>query len=203
MFDARLRRLIDPPLNGVGRGLSRIGVKADQLTWLGFAIGLGSVVAIMLQAYVVALIFIILNRVLDGLDGAVARTQSPSDYGAYIDIVLDMIFYAGVAFAFGVAEPGTNALPSAWLLTGFMAASSSFLAFSIMAEKRGLKTEAQGEKSIYYLAGLMEGGETIAFFALMCLIPAWFPYLAGVFGALCLVTAAARITVTRAMLKTS
>ncbi len=108
-----------------------------------------------------------------------------------------MIFYGSVAFGFALAEPARNSVPAAFLLFGFMGASSSFLAFMAVAEKRQWKTQAQGAKSIYYLAGLMEGGETIGFFVLMCLFPGAFAVLAWIFGALCLVTAGARLVVVR------
>jgi hypothetical protein len=39
----------------------------------------------------------------------------------------------------------------------------------------------------------MEGGETIAFFLLFCLFPTFFPTLATVFAALCLLTAVQRM----------
>jgi phosphatidylglycerophosphate synthase len=74
-----------------------------------------------------------------------------------------------------------------------MGTGSSFLAFAIMAAKRGLSTELSGRKSLYYIGGLTEGTETIAAFVLACLWPAWFPLIAWVFGALCWLTTATRV----------
>lgn len=194
MFDARVRPLIDPPLKAMAARLAGWGIQANQVTWAGFACGLMAVPALSSQAYGWALGLILLNRLSDGLDGPVARaTGGDTDYGGYLDIVTDMIFYGAVAFGFAWADPGANALAAAFLLAGFMGASSSFLAFMAVAEKRGLKTEAQGKKAVYYLAGLMEGTETIGFFAFMCLFPALFPGFAWAFGALCFLTAFARL----------
>ena len=75
-----------------------------------------------------------------------------------------------------------------------MGTGSTFLAFAAIAARRGLTTARRGRKSIYYLGGLTEGTETIAAFVLFCLLPEWFPVLASVFGVMCLLTVASRIT---------
>lgn len=192
MFDATLRRLIDPPLNRLGRRLARSGITANQITLAGFAVGLLALPALAYQAYWLALFFILLNRLFDGLDGAVARAVGPSDLGGYLDIVCDFIFYAAIAFGFALAEPG-NAVAAAFLVFSFIGTGSSFLAYAIIAAKRGITTERQGKKSLYYLGGLTEGGETIAAFALFCLFPSAFVWLAAIFGALCWITTATRM----------
>jgi hypothetical protein len=106
--------------------------------------------------------------------------------------VLDFIVYAGMVFAFAVADPDRNALAAALLLFAFMGTGSSFLAFAIMAAKRRLTTELRGRKSLYYLGGLTEGTETILFMVLACLMPGWFPLLAWVFAAMCWLTTLGR-----------
>lgn len=198
MFDARLRRLIDPPLNAAGRLIAASGLTADHVTLIGLAFGLASAGAIAMGWFWTALALLILNRVADGLDGAVARASTGTPFGGFLDIVSDFLVYAAVPFGFAAHAPEANALPAAFLLCGFLANGSAFFAFAATAEATGLKTEAQGKKSLYYVAGLMEGGETIGFFIAFCLFPAWFPALAVVFGALCLISAAARILLARA-----
>lgn len=193
MLDAALRRLIDPPLDRAGRWLAARGVRADAITLAGFAIGVGAAAAIAAGRPGLAVWLIALNRIADGLDGAVSRATARTDRGGYLDITLDFTFYALVPLAFAVADPARNALPAAALLAAFYVNGAAFLAFAVMAEKRGLSTRAQGEKSLYYLAGLAEGAETIAVFALMGLWPAGFPLLATVFAALTAASAAARI----------
>lgn len=202
MLDSRLRPLIDPPLNRLARALLRLGLGADLFTLLALGVGLLVVPALAHQAYGWALAAILINRLGDGLDGPLARASNrASDFGGYLDLVCDMLFYAAVPLGFALADPGRNALPAVVLLAGFMASSSSFLAFMALAEKRGLHSRAQGLKAVYYLAGLMEGAETILFFVLMCFLPSQFPILAFVFAALCTLTAAGRLAMARTMLR--
>ena len=194
MFDARIRPLIDRPLNAAGRWLADRGIAADHVTLTGFAIGIAAAVAIACAAFGLAFWLIVLNRVADGLDGAVARATRKTDRGAFLDIALDFLFYAAVPLAFAVADQTRNALPAACLLAAFLANGTAFLAFAVMAEKRRLTTYHQGEKSLYYLSGLAEGTETIVVFLALCLWPDVFPWIASLFALACAVSAAARLS---------
>lgn len=192
MLDAVLRPVIDRPLKTAGAELARRGFSANAVTATGLAAGLLCAGAVAMQWYGTALALLVLNRVLDGLDGAVARATAPTDSGGYLDIVVDYVFYAGVPLAFAVVDPARNALPAAALLAGFCLTATGFLAFAIIAAKRGLESDAQGRKSFFYSTGLVEGSETIMFFVLMMLMPIWFPYIAWLFAVLCVVTAVQR-----------
>jgi phosphatidylglycerophosphate synthase len=192
MLDAHLRRLIDPPLNRAGRLVAERGISANAITLGGFAVGLAAVPAIAVDLPLLGLALILLNRLADGLDGAVARHAGPSDLGGYLDIVCDFLFYAAVVFAFALRDPA-HAPAAAFLIFSFVGTGSSFLAYAVMAAKRGLTTEIQGNKSLYYLGGLTEGSETIAVFVLLCLWPAAFVEIAVVFGALCWLTTLTRV----------
>jgi len=163
------------------------------LTLAGFAIGLLAAVLIAQRAYGAGLALLLLSRLCDGLDGAVARQTQPTDRGAFLDITLDFIFYAAVVLAFAFADPAANALAAAALLAGFMGTGSSFLAFAVMAAKRQMSKPMSSEKSFYFLGGLTEGTETLGFFVAMCLWPAQFALLAWVFAGLCVVTTIARV----------
>ncbi len=193
MFDARIRPLIDPPLNRLGARLARAGVSADAVTWAGFAIGMAGCVAIALQAYGLALALILVSRLADGLDGAVARATRKTDRGGFLDIVLDFIFYGAAPLAFAWADPAANALAAATLLLTYFANGSSFLAYAIMAAKRGEETAAQGEKNLFYLSGLAEGFETILVTCLWCLFPGAFAPLAYLYAVIVALSAGARI----------
>lgn len=196
MLDRSLRPLIDPALNRMGRALAQ-HVGADAVTLAGLAVGLAA--AAMLAAGApggLVLGPLLLNRVLDGLDGAVARARGKSDFGGYLDITCDFAFYGAVPLAFALRDPG-NAVAAAFLLATFYLNGASFLGFAVLAEKRGMETRAQGEKSLYYSAGLLEGTETILFFVALCLWPDWFRPMAVVFGGLCLLTTGARVMLAR------
>jgi len=192
MLDAMLRPVIDGPLNAAGRMLARSGSSANAVTVAGLAVGLLAAAAIALQAYAAGFALILLNRLLDGLDGAVARATAATDRGGYLDVVVDYVFYAGVPLAFALAEPSRNALPAAALLAGFCLTCSSFLGFAAIAAKRGLETGVHGRKSFFYSTGLVEGTETILFFLLMAALPRWFALLAWTFAGLCALTAIQR-----------
>jgi len=192
MLDARLRKLIDPPLDSLGRRLARLGVSANSVTWTGFLVGCGAWAMLALGSYGWALALILLNRLADGLDGAVARHARLTDLGGYLDIVLDFFFYAGVVFFFAVGRPA-EALPAAFLIFSFVGTGASFLTFAALAAKRGITSAARGSKSIYYLGGLTEGTETIALFVGICLLPDLFAWFAWIFGALCWLTTAVRV----------
>jgi len=192
MFDAMLRHVIDPPLNKMGAKIATLGISPNFVTISGFAIGVSAVPFIATEYYGTALGLILLNRLFDGLDGAVARQSLLSDFGGYLDIICDFIFYSAIVFAFALARP-ENALISAFLAFSFMGTAATFLAYAAMAEKHKITTDIRGIKSLYYLGGLAEGGETILVFILFCLLPDYFNIIALIFAAMCWITTGTRI----------
>jgi len=191
MIDAALlptqRRLLQP----LAQVLVARRISADRITLAGFLLGVLAVPALAAGQFWLALGFIALNRLADGLDGAVARLNGPTDRGAFIDIAFDFLFYALVPLGFALAAP-QNALPAAVLIVAFVGTGSSFLAFAAIAAKRGMNAADYPTKGLYYLGGLTEGAETIALFVAMCLWPAAFPLLAYVFALLCALTTLTR-----------
>ncbi len=193
MLDRLALRLLKPVMDRSAVALRGIGVRADQVTITGFVIGIASAVAIALHQPIAGLALMLVSRLCDGIDGALARLTTPTDRGGFLDIALDFLFYASIPLAFAVADPVANALPAAALLAAFIGTASSFLAFATLAAQRGLKSAAYPSKGIYYLGGLTEATETLLCFVLMCLWPTHFAVFAWVFAALCLVTIATRI----------
>ncbi len=193
MLDRAAIRLLKPALEGAGRRLARLGVAADAVTVLGFMLGMAAAAAIATGSPLAGLGLIGASRLCDGLDGAVARVRGPTDRGAFLDIVLDFLFYASVPLAFAIADPAANALPAAVLLAAFVGTGASFLAFAVMAERRGLASTAYPAKGLYFLGGLTEATETLACFTLMCLWPRHFGTIALGFAALCALTIATRV----------
>lgn len=197
MLDGFMRPLIDPPLNALGRRLAGIGTRPDMVTLTGLALGLIAALIVALGHPAWALLPLALNRIADGLDGAVARASARTDFGGYLDITCDFLVYGAIPLAFVLADPAANGAAGGFLLTSFYVNGASFLGYAILAEKRGLTSSARGAKSLYFTGGLLEGTETIVFFAALCLWPAWFPALAWTFAALCFVTAGTRILLAR------
>ena len=183
---------MDRCLNPVGRLLARVGITANQISVMGFGFGLAAALAVMLGSELAAVVLIAANRICDGLDGAVARASGTSDLGAYLDITLDFLFYSAIPFAFAVADP-EKALAASFLIFSFVGTGSSFLAFAIIAQKRGISTEIRGKKGFFYLGGLTEGSETIIFLLIVAYWPDLFVPLAFGFGSLCWVTTAIRV----------
>ena len=192
MFDARLRPWIDRSLDPLGRWLAIRGISANQVTVVGIFFGVLAFFFVAFGLPLVALSLIILNRFADGLDGAVARASKQTDFGGYLDLVVDFIFYSAIPMAFAIADPG-NAIAACFLCVSFMGTASSFLGFAILAAKHNVDTDIRGKKAFYYLGGLTEGTETLLVLCAMAIWPAYFIYFAWVFGLLCWVTTGTRI----------
>jgi len=193
VLDRLATELIKPGVNRLARVLLRAGINANQLTVAGFLIGLFAALLIANNLYITGAIALFTSRLCDALDGAVARLTQPTDRGGFLDIALDFLFYAAIVLAFAFSDPTRNALPAAVLLAAFMGTSTSFLAFAVIAAKRGMTSANYPDKSFYFLGGLTEATETLACFAAMCVWPDHFVELAYGFAALCSITIVTRI----------
>jgi phosphatidylglycerophosphate synthase len=193
MFDRALQGVLRAPLARAATLFVRRGIGADTLTFIGFGLGLAAAASIAWGHFIAGLALLLLSRLMDGLDGAVARATQPTDRGSFLDITLDFLFYASIPLAFALHEPTTNALPAAVLLATFIGTGSSFLAFAIVAAQRQMSSLAFPDKGFYFLGGLTEATETLIAFAAMCLWPAWFPQIALGFAVLCAITTVLRI----------
>ena len=193
MIDRQTTALIRPVLDGLAHRLARHGIGADALTFTGLAVGWAAAGAIALQSFWLGAALIVVSRLFDGVDGAVARATTPTDRGGFLDICLDFLFYPAIPLAFAITNPADNALPAAVLLAAFVGTGTCFLAFATIAAKRGLMSVDYPDKSFYFLGGLTEATETLAFFIAMCAWPQHFAKLAFLFAAMCAVTIATRI----------
>lgn len=193
MLDRRATALIQPAVDALARRLVKSGIGASQITVAGLLTGLFAAVLIANNAYLAGAAIILISRTCDALDGAVARLTHPTDSGGFLDIAFDFLFYASIPLAFAISHPLQNALPAAVLLAAFVGTGSSFLACAVIATKRGMSNLNYPNKSFYFLGGLTEATETLAFFAAMCAWPDLFPELAYAFAALCTITIATRI----------
>lgn len=192
MIDGWARRRIDPMVNRLGAGLAATGVSANTVTVASFLVGLAAALSIAMGWPLAGMALILASRLGDALDGVVARRNGSSDFGGYLDLTLDFAFYGAVPLAFAWRD-ASDAPAAAALLFAFYVNGASFLAYAALAEKRGLTTRAQGEKSFYFAAGLAEGTETILVFLAMLLAPSWFSPIAWGFALACLIGAAARV----------
>jgi phosphatidylglycerophosphate synthase len=194
-----MRKWMDAPLNSAAK-LFPSKISANSITIVGFLIGVLSFISIMKGQFALALLFLAVNRLADGLDGAVARRHGATDLGGYLDITADFLLWALLPLGFMLHSPDT-AFAAAILLSSFAMSMTVFLAFAVMAEKRGASSTAQGKKSFFYLAGLAEGTETIAFFAFVMVYPMYFTPAALIFAAIVYISVLGRLMVSVQQLK--
>ncbi|MCF4097592.1 CDP-alcohol phosphatidyltransferase family protein [Maritalea mediterranea] len=193
MLDGQMRKWIDPPLNYLGRKIAAMGLSANNVTFVGLVIGLGAAAFAAMGNFHAALWIMLLSRLFDGLDGAVARATQKTDFGGYFDITADFLFYGAFPLAFIAFDPAQNGLVGALLLVSFYFNGGTFLGYAILAEKHKLPATNRGSKSLHFSIGLTEGTETIAFFVVICIWPQHFNLLAGLFAAAVFYTAFARM----------
>jgi phosphatidylglycerophosphate synthase len=198
MLDAPLRRLIDRPLAALGRAVVWADMPAHAVTLLGLCFAFGCFAALAMSFYKLALALMLLNRFLDGLDGAAARASpgGATAFGGYIDILSDFLFYGGFVFFFALGHPD-NAVAASFLLFSFLLMGGSFFAGAAIAEKCAPADRDRGGKSSRPMPGLAEGTETTIAFILVCLFPHAFKIVAVLFGLLCLATTALRVAQAR------
>lgn len=201
MLDGVVRKQIDPVLEAIGKKMAGAGITANGVTIAAFLVGVAAAVSISQMWFWTGLLLLLLSRLLDGLDGCVARATSPTDFGGYLDIVLDFAFYGMIPFAFIMVNPTENAIAGGLLILSFYINGASFLAYATMAEKRNLSTDQRGSKSLYFTTGLAEGTETIVTFVLFCLLPQWFALIAYIFAGICFYTTLSRIVLAREVFK--
>lgn len=192
MLDPFVRKRIDPVLNSIGNKLASLKVSANSITIFGFIMGLIAMFLISLNQYNISIVFICLNRIADGIDGAIARNTKLTDFGGFLDIVCDFIIYSGIVFAFAIASPD-NIFYAAFLIFSFIGPITSFLAYAIIAAKRKIDSSLRGKKSFYYLGGICEGTETAATLLLLCIFPTHFNIICLIYGVLCWITTLGRI----------
>ncbi len=193
MLDGAVRKIIDPPLDAIGRRVAALGISADTVTVVGCIIGLAAAFAIWQHAYWTGLVLLLISRFCDGLDGAIAKATESTDFGGYLDIVLDFVFYGAIPLGFILADPMANGVAGAVLIFSFYVNGSTFLAYAIMAERYDMHSTVRGEKSLYFTTGLAEGTETIAVLSIFCVFPSAFPVIAYIYAAICFYTALSRI----------
>lgn len=155
----------------VARALGQAGVSPTIISWLGFGLALGAMVAVAHDRRTLAVLAWIASRLADGLDGLVAReTGQRSAFGGYLDVTLDMAAYSGVVIAFGLRTP-TAWLVCACVLAAYVLNITTTLALAASAAEAG-RTVATGNRSLQFTRGLAEAGETHLVYAIWLIFPA-------------------------------
>lgn len=196
MFDTFMRRLKDRLIEPLAAPLG--SVSPNLLTLLGLLTGLTAAFLAATGSVVPSLLVWFLSRVIDGLDGLVARRfNKQSDFGGYLDIVCDFAVYAAVPIGLTLAHPTTlNFIALAVMLSSFYVNAASWMYLSALLEKRSARPSTgsgQIQTSIIMPSGLIGGTESITAFCIFLLFPAHIAPLFGVFSALVFVTIIQRL----------
>jgi len=195
MIDRRLRVTKDRAVEPVA-ALIAGRVPPMALTLVAFVAGVGGGVAAGFGLRWTAVAVWLAGRVLDGLDGAVARRSGrQSDLGGYLDMLGDTIGYAAVPIGIAVSQDDTTVwIACAVLLAAFYVNTMSWTFLAAIAEKRGSGAIEHGERTTIHMpAGLIEGAETIVIFTLMLAFPDRATELFVVMAALVAVTIGQRV----------
>ncbi len=196
MFDPIFSRILKAPLARGAEALMERNITATQVTLGGFAAAVLCATAVAYGYYVIGLLFLIVNRIADGLDGTLARMTQPTDFGAYLDMVLDFVAFTAIAASFAAGRP-EHAIPAVVVAASLMGLASTFLGFAVVAATRGLIPDMQS-KPFNLAGGIVETSEITVFLLVVLVSPDLFPTAAWVFSAACWVTMAQRIFEARA-----
>ena len=175
MLDLRLRIVKDRALAPIAESLAgRVSPLTLSVASMLLCVAAG--VLAWQSAPALAVLCWLTGRLLDGLDGPVARSSGQdSDVGGYTDLLLDTIGYAAIPL--GVAAGASDARHwaiAAVLLATFYVNTVSVLLLSAILEKRSIGKAHFGETTTIALPpALVEGSETILIFTLALAIPAW------------------------------
>ena len=192
MLDKKFNLFFKPILTKIARVLLNREFTSNQITLFGFILGIFSFIFLSLGMIYIALLFFILNRIFDGIDGTLARLSKPTDLGGFYDIISDFFIYALLPLGF-IFFDKNNFLSMSFLLTSFIGTCSTFLTTAWIFEKKKMQIEKLSKKSFYYSEGLIEGTETIFLFILMFIFYEVATFIAWIFGVLCFITALLRV----------
>jgi phosphatidylglycerophosphate synthase len=177
MFDKVLREWKEKALRSVGLRIGAMGIRPNDITLAAFVVGILCGFAILADFYWCAIGLWWLNRLLDGLDGTVARcTNQQTDFGGYVDIVCDFVVYAWVPTALTIAWPsgGSWSWPLLnYLMSSYFVNAASLFCLAAILEKRSNGSDDKKLTSIAMPTGLIEGSETVALYAIMIAFPSY------------------------------
>jgi phosphatidylglycerophosphate synthase len=196
MFDPIFTRVLRAPLAKGAEALAERHISATQVTLGGFAAAVLCATAVAYGFYWLGFLLLIANRVADGVDGALARMTHPTDFGAYLDMVLDFVAFTLIAGSFAAGRP-EHAVPAVVVAASLMGLASTFLGFAVVAATRGLIPDMK-DKPFTLAGGIVETSEITVFLLIVLLWPSVFPTAAWIFSAACWVTMAQRIYEARA-----
>ncbi|KPV45067.1 CDP-alcohol phosphatidyltransferase family protein [Alicyclobacillus ferrooxydans] len=174
MLDTHARKYVQPVIRRTAREFLKLGLSANQVTWIAFVLGIASAIVVYLGFPVVAVATLWVSGFLDAVDGSMAREQNRmSPWGTVMDVTFDRIVELGIIIALAIRFPRAQLL-LLLLTAGIVFSMTVFLTVGALSEKKGMK-------SFYYQAGLAERTEGFILFSVMVLFPHWLLWSTGLF----------------------
>ena len=189
MLDNYIVKFLNPLFHILGSLFLKFKINANIVSLLGLIFSFVSFFLILNLNFISALLFFLLGRIMDGVDGSLANRTRKTDFGGFLDIVFDFISYSLVPLAF-ILILNSNAFFGSILLATFFGTGSTFLALAIF---EGKKSKYAHNKSFFHVGGLIGGTVTIFFLSLMMVLPYNFNLIAIIFSVLCIIGTIERI----------
>ena len=173
MFDIALRGWKDVVVDPISRGVPTF-ITPGLITFVAFASGLLSCFCALTSIYNrAALVLWLLNRLLDCLDGSLARARNQAtQLGGFLDLLNDFIIYSLLPIA--IARGQADFISIDWTSLALLEASfhiNNFVLFYVAAVAADKK---DGElTSVTMKPALIEGFEAGVLFTMMLIWPAW------------------------------
>ena len=194
MLDSVTRRIKEAALDPIAHVLSEVNPNAITLSslvpgilcaWFAYQGMMGWAIAMWA-----------LNRILDGLDGTIARLNgSQTDFGGYLDILIDFTVYAIIPIGIVLGRQSMfNWTALVFLLGSFYVNGASWMYLSSILEKRGAGATPSAEfTSVTMPTGIIEGTETVIAYFLFLIFPNQIGILFILFGSLVVLTIGQRL----------
>lgn len=184
MLDSHARKYVQPVIEISAKSFIKMGLSANQVTFIAFLIGASSGIFAYFQMPLIAVAVLWFSGFLDAVDGTIARTKGSTPFGTIMDVTFDRIVeisvIMGLALRYSESMIYLLALACSIIIT-----MTIFLTTGIMSSK-------YSEKSFYYQAGLAERTEGFIMFSLMMLFPGNLSAITAVFTGMILFTVVQR-----------
>jgi len=185
MLDTNARRYVQPLLERIANLFIRMGVSANVVTVMAFAVGVLSAGMVCLRLLWPAVAVLWVSGLLDAVDGTIARkTVTSSPLGTLLDIVFDRIVEILQLMALIYIAPEL-AVYVAVVLSSIIISMTIFLTV-------GAATKKDSEKSFYYQPGLAERSEGFIMISLAVLLVKYRSIVLLLFAGIILFTAIQR-----------
>jgi len=202
VIDAKLRKNLGGVFDGLAKAVDYPFISPDAITYFGMALGFGGAISAWGHHWMPALALWLLSRLADAMDGSLARRRfavggDKNPAGGYLDIMADFAVYG--SFVIGVAHgSGQSYLPFLFVLLAYYLNGASFLAFSSIGEKEGVRLD--DGRSLSFIFGLAEATETIIVHSAWCIFPRGAAQIASIWGVIVFISAGLRFHHSKSLL---